>query len=151
MKTLANEHDRLELLRRLQAVAPDSRARWGRMTAHEMMCHLGDAFRMALGEKPVRCVDRLVSRTLVKWIALYTPLRWPPGIPTLREIDPQRDGTRPGDFAQDTAAVGALMERVAARQAFDGSPHPLFGTMSAAAWFRWGYVHTDHHLRQFGA
>jgi len=30
-------------------------------------------------------------------------------------------------------------------------PHPIFGDMSEAEWMRWGYLHCDHHLRQFGA
>jgi len=28
--------------------------------------------------------------------------------------------------------------------------HPIFGGMSERAWLRWAYLHTDHHLRQFG-
>jgi len=28
--------------------------------------------------------------------------------------------------------------------------HPIFGRMSLWEWQRWGYLHTDHHLRQFG-
>jgi hypothetical protein len=28
--------------------------------------------------------------------------------------------------------------------------HPIFGAMSERAWLRWGYLHMDHHLRQFG-
>jgi hypothetical protein len=31
-----------------------------------------------------------------------------------------------------------------------GQAHPIFGPMSDAAWLRWGYLHMDHHLRQFG-
>jgi len=27
----------------------------------------------------------------------------------------------------------------------------MFGRLSDAAWLRWGYLHMDHHLRQFGA
>ena len=30
-----------------------------------------------------------------------------------------------------------------------GGNLPL-GTLSEAAWLRWAYLHTDHHLRQFG-
>ena len=26
----------------------------------------------------------------------------------------------------------------------------LWGKMSARDWMRWGYLHADHHLRQFG-
>jgi hypothetical protein len=29
-------------------------------------------------------------------------------------------------------------------------PHPMFGAMTTLEWMRWGYLHTDHHLRQFG-
>ena len=28
--------------------------------------------------------------------------------------------------------------------------HPIFGAMSVKDWMRWGYLHADHHLRQFG-
>jgi len=28
--------------------------------------------------------------------------------------------------------------------------HPLFGPMNYEDWMRWGYLHADHHLRQFG-
>jgi hypothetical protein len=30
-------------------------------------------------------------------------------------------------------------------------PHPIFGPLSYPQWMRWGYLHCDHHLRQFGA
>ena len=27
---------------------------------------------------------------------------------------------------------------------------PMFGHMSEKDWMQWGYLHADHHLRQFG-
>ena len=88
----------------------------------------------------------------MKWIALYTPLRWPPGIPTRPEIDQEAGGTRPADFAADVAEVEPLLERIAAAGTRRSWPaHPIFGRMSGSAWLRWAYLHTDHHLRQFGA
>ena len=53
MKTLARPRDRDEILSRLARVHPGSVRRWGTMTAHQMVCHLSDAFRMAIGAKPV--------------------------------------------------------------------------------------------------
>ena len=107
---------------------------------------------MPLGEKAVSPASGLLQRTLVKWIALYAPMRWPPGIPTRPEIDQLCDGTRPVDFAADMLEVAGLLDRIAARPADGVWPaHPIFGRMSAAAWLRWAYLHTDHHLRQFGA
>jgi hypothetical protein len=151
MKTLARQRDKDEILRRLKLVHQTSAARWGRMTAHQMVCHLSDSFRMVTGEKSVSDATGLVERTIVKWIVLYVPLPWPHGIMTRPEVDQQHGGTRPADFQADVAQLEALLGAVTAHQRrFDWPPHPIFGRMSEAQWFRWGYLHMDHHLRQFG-
>jgi hypothetical protein len=107
---------------------------------------------MVSGEKPVSHSAGPLQRTIVKWIALYVPLRWPPGIPTRPEIDQESGGTRPSEFATDVAELEALLESVTTRKGiFDGQSHPIFGKLSEAGWLRWGYLHMDHHLRQFGA
>ena len=116
-----------------------------------MVCHLADAFRMALGERPVSSSARLYERTLVKWIALYVPASWPAGIQTRPELDQRQAGTPPSEFAADLAAVEALIARVTADDAgLDRQLHPIFGGLSRSAWMRWAYLHLDHHLRQFG-
>ena len=116
-----------------------------------MVCHLADSFLMMLDERSVRDATNVARRTLVKWLALYAPLRWPEGIPTLPEVDQKLGGTPPGDFADDVARVETLIVRVCQRAGTCAARHPIFGPMSDAAWFRWAYLHTDHHLRQFGA
>jgi hypothetical protein len=61
-------------------------------------------------------------------------------------------GTKPVDFAADVADVETLLQRIKARDNSQDWPrHPIFGRMSQRAWLRWAYLHTDHHLRQFGA
>ena len=152
MKTLARPRDKAEILRRLREVRPESVARWGRMSAHQMVCHLSDSFRVVMGQKPVSHATSLLQRTIVKWIALYLPLPWPAGIRTRPEIDQEVGGTRPIDFGADVAQLEALLELITApARSFDWPSHPRFGPMSESAWLRWGYRHTDHHLRQFGA
>jgi Protein of unknown function (DUF1569) len=153
MNTLAHERCQAEIARRLTTVRPDSAGRWGRMSAHQMVCHLSDCFRMVNGQKPVSDATGRLQQTLVKWTALYLPLRWPPDLPTRPEIDQQLGaGTRPGDFATDVAELRTLMELITTREpGFQWPTHPIFGRMSKAAWLRWAYLHTDHHLRQFGA
>jgi len=151
MKTLARAQDREELLRRLRTVRADSPRRWGLMTAHQMVCHLGDACRMGCGDVRVSDASGFAQRTVIKWIALYLPLKWPPGIPTRPEIDRQIIGVTSGDFAADLAATVSLVEAFAARAGSRDWPvHPIFGRLSESAWMRWGYLHVDHHLRQFG-
>lgn len=148
MKTLAREGDKSEIVRRLGLVRPDSVRRWGRMSAHQMVCHLGDAFRMVLGQKPARDASSLLSRTIVKWVALFVPVRWPSGIMTTPEIDQNSGGTPPAEFADDLAQLHALLARFTALQEWPS--HPTMGRMSEDDWLRWGYLHMDHHLRQFG-
>ncbi len=150
MKTLARDQDAAELFQRLKRLRPDSTRRWGKMSAHQVVCHLADACRMAMGERRVSDASGLPQRTVIKWIALYAPVTWPPGILTRPEVDQEGGGTRPVDFAADVAQLEALLAALAARRGARWPLHPVFGPMSEAAWLRWGYLHTDHHLRQFG-
>ena len=152
MKTLARQRDKAEILQRLREVHPESVRRWGRMSAHQMVCHLNDSFRMGTGQKPVSHATSLLQRTIVKWIVLYLPLPWPAGILTRPEIDQELGGTRPVDFAADLTQLEAMVELITTEtESFDWQLHPIFGRMSEAAWLRWAYLHVDHHLRQFGA
>ena len=151
MKSLARQRDREEILHRLSKVRPDSPRRWGRMSAPQMICHLSDSFLAVTGRKAVSPATGPLQRTIVKWIALYLPMRWPPGIRTRPEIDQEVGGTRPADFAADVAQLEALLALVTSpRKTADWHTHPIFGSLSERAWLRWAYLHMDHHLRQFG-
>ena len=152
MKTFARDECRDEIVRRLRVMRADSVRRWGTMTPHQMICHCADACRMASGEVAPNDVGSLATHTVVKWIALYAPMRWPTGIQTVPEFDQRTAGTPPEDFAADLAALETLLGRIRRRDG--GAPwprHPIFGPMSQRAWLRWAYLHMDHHLRQFGA
>jgi hypothetical protein len=143
--------DRTALVARLRALKPDSVRRWGSMTPNQMVCHLSDAFRGALGERPIPARGRLVHRTLIRWVAFNTPLPWPRGTPTVAEFDQKRGGTRPVGFERDRAELVAAIARFgAAGDRIDGAVHPLFGRMARREWDVWAWRHTDHHLRQFG-
>ena len=138
--------------RRLREVRPHSVRRWGRMSAHQMVCHLSDSFLMVTGQKPVSHATSLLHRTVVKWIALYLPLR-------VAGRNSDAAGNRSGGGWHEAgrlrgrccAARGAAGADHHAGTAPDWQLHPIFGRMSEAAWLRWAYLHMDHHLRQFGA
>jgi Protein of unknown function (DUF1569) len=152
MKTLARASDKAALLERLRTIHPDSPRQWGKMSPHEMVCHLSDAFRMVIGHKAVSPATSLVQRTVVKWIALYAPMPWPSGILTRPEIEQGVGGTCPGEFATDIKELMLLVDAFATQDPrVDWPPHPIFGPLTRKAWLRWGYLHMDHHLRQFGA
>lgn len=152
MKTLSRQSDKAQILARLRALRPDGAGGWGRMSAHQMVCHLADWSRMVLGQKPVAVTGGPFQRTALKWLVLYVPLRWPHGILTSVELDQEQGGTRPGGFVADLAQAESLLESVTAPdRSLERPPHPVFGPLSDAEWLRLAYLHTDHHLRQFGA
>jgi hypothetical protein len=152
MKTLGNETDKDFLLSRLRQLKPDSTRRWGKMTPHQMVCHLNDSFKSVIGERDVSPrKSNLLKRTVVRWIALYAPFKWPHGVPTRPENDQERGGTPPEDFKRDVDALVTMIERVTGSPGdFQWHRHPLFDEMSDRDWWRWDYLHVDHHLRQFG-
>ncbi len=152
MRTLAREPDMAEILRRLRALRQDSARRWGRMSAHQMVCHLSDGCRLLTGDRTSPLAATPLPRIMMRWIALYVPVRWPAGILTTAELDQYAGGTRPADFDADVAELEQLLREVVTVRSdrLDGHLHPVFGRMSASAWLRWAYLHADHHLRQFG-
>ena len=153
MKTLARPEDKEEILRRLRTLRPDSARRFGTMSAHQAVCHLSDAFRAFMGRMPVSDASNVLSRTVVRWIALHAPVRWRAGHRTRPELDQVAGrGTAPGEFERDVADLEALVEEVTAMaRSFTWEAHPVFGRMPESEWMRWAYLHMDHHLRQFGA
>jgi len=150
MKTLSHPADKQALIERIQKVRSDSPRAWGRMSAHQMICHLNDSFRLVLGEKQAGSVDNLFTRTVMKWAALSLPIPWPHGTKTMAEVDQEFGGTPPVDFEKDRQVIVSLTERFAGKPAYlTSAKHPFFGKMTIDEWMRWAYLHMDHHLRQF--
>jgi hypothetical protein len=151
MKTLAQKEDITEIQRRLKTVRPECARQWGRMSAHQMICHLSDSFLAVSGRKYVSMATSPWHRTVIKWLALYAPLPWPHGVRTRPEIDQALGGTLPDDFVADVTLLETLFAQFAHDiESMNGRVHPIFGPMSKTDWLRWGYLHMDHHLRQFG-
>lgn len=150
MDSIYDEAVQQSLKRRLAALGPDSQAQWGRMSAHQAVVHLADAFRLVFGERPTRFKAGLVWKLVSRVFALSTPMPWPKGVETAPEVDQERGGTTPTEFASDMEELVALMDRFISMDGREMAEHPIFGALGRGEWGRWGYRHLDHHLRQFG-
>ena len=150
MKTLSDAACLNEIVNRLGNMRADSPRRWGRMNAHQMICHLADSLRAVMGRRHVSPAEKQYG-PLMKWAALRLPMKWPRGVPTRPEVDQEKSGTAPAVFDADLRDLLALTEEfVRQPRSFTLGPHPIFGEMTEAEWMRWAYLHADHHLRQFG-
>ena len=151
LKTLANPNDKNLILERVARLRNDSPHSWGKMSAHQMVCHLCDSFRSKLGGKEVQSRVDLFTRTAMKWFALRAPVPWPHGIKTPPELDQQIGGTPPEEFEKDRETLVSLTEQFVDQSGkLDSASHVFFGKMNVEEWMRWAWLHMDHHLRQFG-
>jgi hypothetical protein len=150
MKNWLNPSDAAELLLRLDGLNAAARPRWGRFTAGELLCHLADPVRLALGDKQAKRVPGPLGLPGVAQAVVWI-LPWPKGAPTATEFLPGGGMTHTTTFEEDKQALLAVLRRFGetpSARAF--APHPVFGRLSRRGWGRLMWRHVDHHLRQFG-
>lgn len=148
MHTVAEPALLADLTTRLERLTPRHSARWGRMTAHQMAAHLANAAEAALARRPFAAPARRPNPVL-KFLSLRLPLPWPKNVRT--GADPAGIELAPETFeAERIRALTALRDLSQMPAQSLASRHPIFGAMTQRDWHRWAFLHTDHHLRQFG-
>ena len=117
------------------------------MTAPQMVAHLADSLRMALGDIVCAPKKSPIRFTPLKQVVIYW-LPFPKGVPTAVELITRA----PADWQSEVADLSSLLDHFARRDRHGKWPdHPVFGRMHGASWGVLVYRHMDHHLRQFGA
>jgi hypothetical protein len=154
MPSLWSDRDRESINARLDKLRPDMKPRWGRMNASQMLAHLGDSMRMALGEMSVTRRNFHFGIPLryppLKQMVVYGLLAgipFPKGAPAAPEIIARSAE----DWEAEREALRALVQRAQATpEDYQWAEHFIFGPFSRDVWGKLGYKHFDHHLRQFG-
>jgi hypothetical protein len=130
--------------RRFQALTPESRPTWGKMTVGQMLWHVCIPLAESLGEHTTTRTLPL-PKFIARFMILYGP--WGKGAPTRPDMLAKE--TR--DFATEQARLLALMDRVGQKPMESAWPESAnMGAMSGKQWSWLHYKHLDHHLRQFG-
>jgi Protein of unknown function (DUF1569) len=145
MPTILAQGDRELIVKRLRQLTPDTKPIWGTLTAPRLLCHLSDQLRVSLGEAPMVRRDTALTRTLLKWLVIYSPIKAPPG---KVQTSPEMLTTPPGNWQSDLERTESLIQRLAITSTT--AAHPKFGPLSHDGWGRLTWKHLDHHLRQFG-
>ena len=149
MRSIADQTVLESLITRLQHLTPAHAAAWGTMNGQQMARHLGDASEAVLKLRPFASRARGKPSPLRKFLLLHVLRQMPRGIRA--GADPAGAAVDPANFPADVERAVSLLRALAAAPPdglIDG--HPVLGPMSRANWMRWAYMHTDHHLRQFG-
>jgi hypothetical protein len=147
MRTLWDQAARDELCRRFETLTPERPASWGRMTCPQMLAHVSDGMRMALGSLPTEAKGGPLRYWPLKQLIIYV-LPFPKGAPTAPELLARP----PGAWDSEIESLGLLIGSFGGRDRDGVWPeHPAFGRLSGRDWAAVTYKHLDHHLRQFGA
>src|SRR5262245_51421133 len=79
VRSLHNPASRKSILERLAKVRPDSQRRWGRMETAQLLPHLADGLRAALGERALSGTPPgFLKGTFMRVFAIHY-LPWPEG------------------------------------------------------------------------
>jgi hypothetical protein len=149
-KTLGNTADCEEIRRRIAALTPNSQRVWGTMSIGGMLCHVDDSYQSVMSERPLSISKLKMPQGMAKFLALRSPMRWPRNLMTGESVRQGGGGTPPAEFASDRAHLLETFSRFCACSTLRDI-HPMFGSMQRTEWLRWGWLHADHHLRQFSA
>lgn len=146
-KTLWNEDDRAQVLRRFSTLSPAAQPKWGKLDAPRMVTHVTDAMRAGLGELPLTPVKGPLGLWPINVLVMFH-LPWPKGAPTAPELLQRA----PANWGAELAALESAVDRFVKRDMSGAwTPHAAFGAISGEQWGRLMYRHFDHHLTQFGA
>ena len=145
MPTVHDDTRRAALRARIQALRPDSTPRWGQMSVDQMLWHVNQGLRVALGHDAPPPGKAPLPKPIFRFLVLTLP--WPKGAPTA----PEWVATQRYDFDAERARCLAMLEEVGTRRLDSAWPeHPAFGLMNGRQWSTLEARHLDHHLTQFG-
>jgi hypothetical protein len=149
MKSLFESADRESLLKRLEALQPDSARQWGKMNPAQMLCHCALALETGTGVRPMK--QKFLGKLLMPFFRKSILGEKPFGrnAPT----DPSFVVTNEREFAAERSRLQQLIHRFVERgpSAAAHETHAFFGKMTGQEWGELMYKHIDHHLQQFGA
>ena len=148
MKTLLDISTKQQTINRISLIAGNEYPIWGKMNIEQMICHLTDQIRIALGEKEAKDVSNFALKHIAKNLILRG-MPTPKGkINTVPELNQEKQGTPPKNLINDKEELIKAIEDLTTKE--NPAPHPAFGNMNKKQWNRLAYLHIDHHLRQFG-
>lgn len=136
--------------KRINQLTPNSKALWGKMNVAEMLAHMNDAFKIALGMKECKDRSNFFTTKIVFPLAVYVLPFFPKNSPTAPEMVSQKKGTPPRDFYTEIEFLKKMIDVFNEREESKLKPHPMFGKLSKQQTHDLLAKHLDHHLKQFG-
>ncbi|MCX6185387.1 MAG: DUF1569 domain-containing protein [Bacteroidetes bacterium] len=149
MKSIYNPETLKEVISRIEKLTPETKAKWGKMNAAQMLAHCVEPLIIATGK--VNEPRMLIGRMLAPFIKknYYNDKPWQQNSPTAPAfIMTGMDK----DFEKEKTNLIAIMTEFSqgGEEKCTKHPNPFWGKLTAEQNGLGQYKHLDHHLQQFG-
>lgn len=148
MNSIFNPADNNVLIDRFKKLSPESQPLWGTMDVSQMLSHVNEPLLVLKGDKVIKFtfLGMLFGGYLKK---KYLKERgFGKNLPTHTQFKVTDKKQFESELEKLTKTILLIQEKGAA--IITKHKHPFFGKMTPDEWGNMMYIHTDHHLKQFG-
>jgi len=148
MKSIFNPTDNNEIISRINALSPESKAKWGKMSVDQMLSHCIAPIDIAFGNSSLKAnflmqiLGKMVKAKMLKQDVFK---KSSPTAPSF---------IRTGNYdfeATKNELIGKIQQfEKEGHAVIKNTKHPFFGTMTYEEWDHLQFMHLNHHLKQFG-
>lgn len=149
MKTLFDHTHTEEILARIDKLTLQTKPKWGKMNATQMLAHCTAPLQMAHGE--IKSKRPFISYVLGK---MFKKKMVDPNFPFNKNSPTDKNFLFPhaNDFEAEKKKLIAQIKKFNEKgvAGITTQPHSFFGAMTPQEWNILQSKHIDHHLSQFG-
>jgi hypothetical protein len=134
------------IIARINALTPETKAVWGKMSVDQMFKHVTAAIEVAFGTKPLKInfLMKLLGRMLKNKVFNSDFKKNSPTAPEFIFTDKYDFEVSKKDL------IDKFRLFTEGHQSIKVTNHPFWGKMTYEDWDKLMWRHMDHHLRQFG-
>lgn len=150
MQNIFDAKDVQQYIDRINSLTPETKQKWGKMNAEQVLAHLNVAYSMIFEPEKHKRPSFIAKFLLSNFVKpkLTNELPYKQNLPTSPAfiISDERN------FEEEKKKLIGNIQRVQqlGRIAFEGKEHLNFGKINAQGWNNMFAKHLNHHLEQFG-
>jgi hypothetical protein len=148
MNSIFNSTDNKELIERVKKLSPETQALWGKMDVAQMLAHTHQPLLVMKGDKKIKftLIGALLGNYLKKKFLKDKGFGKNLGTHAqFKVVDKKQFESE----KQKLIETLLLLEKTGT-SIITKNKHPFFGNMTHDEWADMMYIHTNHHLKQFG-
>ena len=150
MQNIFDAKDVQQYIERINSLTPETKQKWGKMNAEQVLAHLNVAYSMIFEPEKHKRPSFIAKFLLSNFVKpkLTNELPYKQNLPT----SPAFIISNERDFEEEKKKLIGNIQRVQqlGREAFEGKEHINFGKIDAQGWNNMFANHLNHHLSQFG-